>query len=49
MSTPGSRNVIGWKVEHHSFNGNCTIRIGDVPDERKLKVLHPLDGSADTA
>ena len=45
-SMPGSRNLVGWKVEYPSLTGNCTVRIGDVPDESKLQVLYPLDGSA---
>ena len=47
-SMPGSRNIVGWKVDHHSHLGNCTVRIGDVPDEEKLQVMYPLDGSANS-
>ena len=47
MSTPASRNFIAWKVAHPSPSGNCTIRIGEGPDENDFKVLMPLDRTAD--
>merc|ERR1719198_1781794 len=28
---PGSRNIVGWRVDSPSNSGNCTVRIGDVP------------------
>jgi len=46
-SSPGSRNLIGWKVDQPSLKGNCTLRIADSPQESHLKTLTPLDGSAD--
>lgn len=30
-SVPGSRNLIGWKVDQPSLRGNCTLRIADSP------------------
>ena len=47
MTTPGSKNFVGWKVMHPAINGNCTVRIGDSPDEKHLISMHPLDGSGD--
>lgn len=46
VSTPGSRDYIAWKIIHPSPKGNCTIRIGDGPEEDDFIVLHPLDKSA---
>lgn len=46
VSTPNSRNFIAWKIVHPSPTGNCTIRIGEGPDENDFKVLMPLDKSA---
>ncbi len=45
-ATPGSRNFIAWKVIHSVPNGNCTIRLGQGPNEEDFKVLFPLDKSA---
>ena len=46
MATPGSRNFIAWKIAHPSHKGNCTIRLGQGPDEADFRVLFPLDKSA---
>jgi hypothetical protein len=46
MATPGSRNFIAWKIVHPSPKGNCTIRLGQGPDEGDFKVIFPLDKSA---
>jgi len=46
IATPGSRNIIGWKVLHPSPTGNCTIRLGEGPNEEDFKVIYPLDHSA---
>lgn len=48
MATPNSRNYIAWKVLHPSHTGNCTIRLGEGPDESDFKVLMPLDKSANS-
>ena len=45
-TTPGSRNMFGWKVIHPSHTGNCTLRVGDKPDEKYMRMLLPVDGSA---
>lgn len=46
VSTPGARNFIAWKTLHPSKKGNCTIRIGDGPNESDFQTLLPLDNSA---
>jgi hypothetical protein len=46
VSTPGARNFIAWKVVHPSPKGNCTVRLGDGPNEEDFKVLFPMDKSA---
>ena len=45
-TTPGSRNMFSWKVIHPSAAGNCTIRVGETPNERDMRVAKPTDGSA---
>lgn len=45
-TTPGSRNMFSWKVIHPSPTGNCTIRVGDRPTESALRLVKPVDGSA---
>lgn len=46
VSSPGARNYVAWKTVHPSKKGNCTIRIGDGPNENDFTVLFPLDNSA---
>lgn len=43
----GGRTLVGWRVTSPSVKGNCTIRIGNSPNEDKMILLRPLDGSAD--
>ena len=38
---------MAWKVIHPSRHGNCTIRLGDGPNENDFRTLFPLDKSAD--
>ena len=46
VTTPGSRNSIGWKVNHPEPQGNSKVRLGMGADEADFKVLYPLDKSA---
>jgi len=45
-TTPGSRNVIAWKILAASPSGRCTIRVSDTPNERDFVLVKPTDGSA---
>ena len=45
-TTPGSRNVIAWRILKPSPAGRCIIRVGDSPREKDLQLLKPTDGSA---
>ncbi len=46
MSNKDSRNYIAWKTIHPSHSGNCTIRLGNGPNEADFHVLHPIDNSS---
>ena len=45
MATPGSKNLVQWKVLHPSVSGNCTVRIGPGGDDDGFIILKPKDGS----
>ena len=45
-TTPGSRNLVAWKIVTPAPNGRCIIRVSDSPKERDMQVAHPTDGSA---
>lgn len=45
-TTPGSRNLVGWKILQADPNGRCMIRLSDSPLEKDMFVVKPLDGSA---
>ena len=44
-TTPGSRNLIAWKILTASPNGRCMIRLSDSPREKDMFVIKPTDGS----
>ena len=46
-TTPGSRNMIGWKVKKADPNGTCVLRVADDPRDMTMEVLHMTDGSSD--
>ena len=46
-TTPGSRNLIGWKVKKASPTGTCVLRVGDDPRDTTLEVLKLTDGTQD--
>ena len=46
-TTPGSRNLISWKITTPSPNGRCIIKVSDSPIEKDMVLVKPLDGSAD--
>lgn len=43
MTANGSLNQIAWKVVHPSPVGNCTIRLGQGPDDKAFSLLKPTD------
>ena len=45
-TTPGSRNVVAWRILTPAPNGRCLIRVADTPRERDLVTVRPTDGSA---
>ena len=45
-TTPGSRNIVAWKVDKPSPAGRCIIRVSDSPNEADMIVAKPTDGSA---
>lgn len=46
-TTPGSRNLVAWKIHTPAPNGRCVIRVSDSPKEKEFKdVLRPTDNSA---
>lgn len=46
ISTPGSKNLIGWEVQQSSPTGNCTLKIGYNPKKpAQMKTLYPMDKS----
>ena len=45
-TTPGSRNLVAWKIHTPAPNGRCIIRVSDSPKEKDMKVALPTDGSA---
>ena len=46
-TTPGSRNIIGWKVIKPSASGTCVIRVSDTPKIGTFEPVTITDGSAD--
>merc|ERR1719469_28911 len=46
-TTPGSRNVIAWRILKASPTGRCIVRVGDTPRDRDMVLIKPTDGSAD--
>ena len=46
-TTPGSRNLIGWKVLKASPTGTCVLRVADDPRDTVMEVLKLTDGSQD--
>ena len=46
-TTPGSRNLIGWKVLKASPTGTCVLRVADDPRDMVMEVLTLTDGSQD--
>lgn len=38
-TTPGSRNLVSWKVLHPSTSGNCYLRVADTPTDH-FDLLH---------
>lgn len=45
-TTPGSRNLVSWKVTTPAPNGRCIIKVSDSPKEADMVVAKPTDGSA---
>ena len=45
-STPGSRNVVAWRIHTPAKDGRCMVRVSDSPHEKSFVTLKPLDGSA---
>jgi len=45
-TTPGSRNLIAWKVQTPAANGHCTIKVSSGTKEKDMILVKPLDGSA---
>jgi len=45
-TTPGSRNLVAWKIQTASPNGRCIIRVSDSPKEKDMVIAKPTDGSA---
>ena len=45
-TTPGSRNIVAWRILKASPSGRCMVRVGDSPREGDLKLVKPTDGSA---
>ena len=45
-TTPGSRNMVAWKILTPSPTGRCVIRLSDSPLEKDMVIAKPLDGSA---
>lgn len=45
-TTPGSRNLVAWKIHTPSPNGRCIIRVSDSPLEKDMQVVRPTDNSA---
>ena len=48
MATPGSKNLVQWKVIHPSSSGNCTVKLGPGGDEDTFIILKPKDGSGNS-
>ena len=45
-TTPGSRNLVAWRILTPSASGRCLIRVSDSPMERDMRLVRPTDGSA---
>ncbi len=45
-TTPGSRNLVAWRILTPSPNGRCLVRVSDSPKERDMRLVRPTDGSA---
>lgn len=45
-TTPGSRNLVAWRIHTPSPTGKCTIRVSDSPVESDMIIATPTDGSA---
>ena len=45
-TTPGSRNIVAWKVINPNHNGRCIIRVSDSPNTKDYRIVLPTDGSA---
>ena len=44
-TTPGSRNLAGWKVKKESATGSCILRVADDPRDKTWDILQITDGS----
>jgi len=44
-TTPGSRNLIGYRVHKESPNGTCFLRVADDPNDKTWEILKLTDGS----
>ena len=45
-TTPGSRNLVAWKIHTASPGGRCIIRVSDSPLEKDMVIARPTDNSA---
>ena len=45
-TTPGSRNLVAWKIHSPSATGRCVIKVSDSPLEQDMRIAKPTDGSA---
>jgi len=45
-TTPGSRNLVAWRIHTPSLTGRCIIRVSDTPFEANMVIAKPTDGSA---
>ena len=45
-TTPGSRNLVAWRILTADPTGRCLIRVSDTPKEADMVVVKPTDGSA---
>lgn len=45
-TTPGSRNIVAWRIHTAAKDGRCSIRVSDSPRESDYQLVLPTDGSA---
>ena len=45
-TTPGSRNMVAWRIHTPSPTGRCIVKVSDTPKEADMVTLKPTDGSA---